>query len=161
MNHTIIKPCYELIMYDQRKFSKDSITKEAFYSMAKEDVDHIMAIDFGFWGFRTADGQRIERDLSEFTIGHVSLKVLEAVQCEPGDYFSPADMAELTGIATLREPNNLAACWRRLRLSLHETFHKPNFLLSKRTGGYGVAWNPDRSFIQITRIAHNTSRENK
>jgi hypothetical protein len=39
-----------------------------------------------------------------------------------------------------------------MRLAHGESFKEPHFFLSKRTGGMGIAWNPERSFMQIIRI---------
>jgi hypothetical protein len=154
MKSTPIKARYEIIMYDGQQFSKNVITKEDFLSMKRDAVDHVLAIDLGLWCFRAADGQWIEKDLSEVSIGEVSLKLLECMQCEPGEYFTPIDIAEITQINSLRNPNNLSARLRALRISHLESAKHQNFFQSKRTGGMGVCWNPERSFLILTKISN-------
>jgi len=153
MKPTLIQSRYELILYDGQTFSKDVVSQKDFLSMQRDRIDHVLAIDLGIWCFRTAAGEWIENDLSEVSIGQVSLRLLECVQCEPGIFFSPRDVAELTQIHSLRNPNNLSARLRALRLSHHEDYAHQNFFLSKRTGGMGVCWNPAKSFIVLTKVA--------
>ena len=152
MRKTIAKPSYEIWGYDGNDQSVETISRDDVLAIDKQSVDHFLSIDFGIWAFRTADGSWIEHQLSQRSLGTKLLKILEVVRCEPGEYFSPKDVAELTQIYKLGEPNNLSARWRAMRLAHEESFEKPHFFLSKRTGGMGIAWNPDRSFMQITRI---------
>ncbi len=152
MKTSLVKQRYELIVYENRQFSKDVITKEEFLTMQRDAFDHVLAVDLGLWCFRTRDGRWIENDLSEVSIGDTSLKVLECIQCEPGEFSSPNDVAEITGIDSMREPNNLSARLSSLRLKHNESAEQQNFFLSKRTGGFGICWNPDRSFMVLTRI---------
>lgn len=149
---TRIKPRYELWHYDGKTQSAETISRDDVLAIDRQSVDHFLSIDFGIWGFRTADGRWVEYKLSEKSLGTTLLKILDVVRCEPGEYSSPEDVAELTQIYTLRNPNNLSARWRAMRLAHEESFKKPHFFLSKRTGGLGIMWNPDRSFMQITRI---------
>jgi len=152
MRTRIVKPEYELWTYDGTDQLVKTINRDDVLAINKPSVDHVLSVDLGIWGFRRADGRWIEYDLSQTSLGPHLLKILDVVRCEPGQYFSPRDVAELTGLNKLTEPNNLSARWRALRLAHHETFGKPHFFLSKRTGGMGIAWNPERSFMQIIRI---------
>jgi hypothetical protein len=152
MRKTIVTPRYEVWDYDGSQQSVETIGRGDVLAIDKESVDHFLSVDLGIWGFRTADGRWIEYDLSQTSLGPHLLKILDVVRCEPGQYFSPRDVAELTGLDKLAEPNNLSARWRALRLAHQESFGKPHFFLSKRTGGMGIAWNAERSFMQIIRI---------
>lgn len=155
MKHKIIQPRYELWSYDGVIQSVDTISRADVLAIDRQSVDHFLSLDFGIWGFRTADGRWIEYDLSQRSLGTTLLKLLDVVRCEPGEYSSPDEVAELTQIDTLRNPNNLSARWRAMRLTHEESFNKPHFFLSKRTGGMGIAWNAERSFMQVTRIRTN------
>lgn len=148
----LIKPRYELLLYDGQQFSKDVITKEDFLAMKLDDIDHVLALDLGIWSFRTADGEWIEKGLSKASIGQVSLRLLECLQCEPGNFFSRKEVAELTQMQSFLNLNNLSARLRALRQSHQESYRRPNFFLSKRTGGMGVCWNPAKSFMVLTKI---------
>ena len=147
-----IKPRYEILGYDGKELSVETGTHEDILAIDRQSVDHFLSLDFGIWGFRTADGQWIEYDMSQKNFGTTLLKILDVVCCNPGGFFSPADVAALTQIYNLGNPNNLSSRWRSLRLLHKETFRKPHFFLSKRSGGMGVAWNAKRSFIQISRV---------
>jgi len=150
-----IKSRYELWSYDGKNSSVETITKSNVLSIDRQSVDHLLALDFGIWSFRTADGNWIEYDISENSLGPISLEILDVVRCEPGEYFSPADVAELTKKETLRNNNNLSARWMAIRSAHLENYSQPNFFLSKRAGGMGIAWNPSKSFMQITKIRGN------
>jgi len=152
MKTTIVKPRYEVWGYDGENQSVETISRDDILGINRQSVDHFISLDLGTWAFRTADGRWIEHDLSQTSLGTHLLKILDVVRCEPGQYFSPRDVAELTQLDKLAEPNNLSARWRALRLAHQESFGKPHFFLSKRTGGMGIAWNPERSFMQIIRI---------
>lgn len=155
MKTIIIKPRYELWNYDGKNSLVETITKEDVLSIDRQSVDHFLSLDFGMWSFRTLDGNWMDYDLSEKTFGPILLMILDVVRCEPGEYFSPADIATLTKIDSLRNPNNLSARWRAIRLAHLETFRQSNFFLSKRAGGMGIAWNPSKTFMQIARIRNN------
>ena len=155
MKAKIVKPRYELWSYDGKTASTETITKDDVLSLDERSADHILALDLGIWGFRTAEGKWVEYDLSERSLGSISLKILDVVRCEPGEYFSPADIAEFTGLRKLKNPNNLSARWRAIRLAHLETYQKPNFFLSKRAGGMGIAWNPAKTFIHIEKVRAN------
>ena len=155
MRKTIVTPRYDLWYYDGSKQSSETISRDDVFAIDRQSVDHFLSLDFGIWGFRTADGRWIEYDLSQRSLGTTLLKLLDVVRCEPGEYSSPDEVAELTQIDTLRNPNNLSARWRAMRLAHQESFKKPHFFLSKRTGGMGIAWNAERSFMQVTRIRTN------
>lgn len=159
MNKSFAKGRYELLIYDNYLFTKKIVTKEEFLAMDLEKVDHVMAIMLGLWCFRTADGRWIKRDLSQVSIGTVCLKIMECIQCEPGEFFTPQIIAEITQIDSMKEPNNLSVRLSSLRLKHHESGEQQNFFLSKRTGGMGVCWNPEKSFMILTRIESANHQE--
>ena len=158
MKTRIIKSRYDLWGYDGKNQFTKTISRDDVLSINKQSFDHCLLVDFGYWGFRTADGRWIEYDLSQKSLGNTLLQILDVVRCDPGYYFSPEDMEELTKIHSLGTPNNLSARWRALRLAHKETFSAPHFFLSKRTGGMGVAWNSEKSFIQITKIKQDNGK---
>jgi hypothetical protein len=146
---------YEKIHYDCSNVSVKTITKDDLLSLNHESVDHFLSIDLGIWAFRNSKGEWVKKKLSGKSLGTTCLKILECLQCEPGVFYTPDEIADLTNIYSLKDPNNLSARLRAIRLSHEETFKEPNFFLSKRAGGFGTAWNPEKSFIQIVRIKGN------
>ncbi|MFC1762827.1 hypothetical protein ACFL6U_12210 [Planctomycetota bacterium] len=152
MKTRIVKPRYELWSYDGKEQSVETVSRENVLAIDRQSVDHFLAVDFGIWGFRTADGRWIEYDLSQKSLGKILFKILDVVRCEPGEYFTPEDVEEMTGIFNLGKKNNLSARWRALRQAHLESYPHPHFFLSKRTGGLGVGWHRARSFLQVSRI---------
>jgi hypothetical protein len=155
MKSQIANSLYEKVHYDGKTVSVKTITRDEVQSLDRESVDHFLSVDLGIWEFRTSDGRWLKRRLSRKSLGSTCLKIMECVQCEPGVFFSPEEIAELTKIYSLKNPNNLSARLRSLRLCHEEKHEQPNFFLSKRPGGFGVAWNSEKSFMQIIRIKGN------
>ncbi|MFC1765001.1 hypothetical protein ACFL6U_23390 [Planctomycetota bacterium] len=157
MKTRIIKPRYDFWSYDGKRQAVYTGDQDDVLAIDRQSYDHFLSVDFGLFSFRTADNRWIEYDLSQRSLGKTLVKILDVVRCEPGAYFGPQDVFKLTKIFSLQNPNNLSARWRALRLAHEESFKRPHFFLSKRTGGLGVAWNPERSFLQITRIRSEQS----
>lgn len=155
MKAKIANSLYEKVHYDGKALSVKTITRDEVLSMDRESVDYFLSVDLGIWEFRTVDGRWIKRKLSSKSLGSTCLKIMECIQCDPGAFFGPDEIAELTNIYSLKNPNNLSARLRALRLCHEETYEEPNFFLSKRAGGFGTAWNPEKSFIQVVRIRNN------
>ncbi|MHB9071270.1 MAG: hypothetical protein ACYC54_13000 [Sedimentisphaerales bacterium] len=146
---------YDKIHYDGNIVSVKTITRDELLSLNRESVDHFLSIDLGIWAFRNSKGEWIEKKLSEKSMGTTCLMIIESLQCEPGVFYTPNEISELTNIYSLKNPNNLSARLRVIRLCHEETFKTPNFFLSKRAGGFGTAWNPKKTFMQIVRIKGN------
>lgn len=155
MKTKISNSLYEKIHYDGKTLSVKTITRDEFLSLNRESVDYFISVDLGLWAFRKANGEWVEKTLSGKSLGSTCLKIIECLLCEPGVYYTPNEIADLTNIYSLKDPNNLSARLRAIRLSHEETFEEPNFFLSKRAGGFGTAWNSEKSFIQIVRIKNN------
>ncbi|MFA6186465.1 MAG: hypothetical protein WC770_04530 [Phycisphaerae bacterium] len=146
---------YDKIHYDGNIVSVKTITRDELLSLNRESVDHFLSIDLGIWAFRNSKGKWVEKKLSEKSMGTTCLRIIECLQCEPGIFYTPNEISELTNIYSLKNPNNLSARLRVIRLCHEETFEEPNFFLSKRAGGFGAAWNPKKTFTQIVRIKGN------
>lgn len=152
MRQKIPNSFYEKIHYDTEDIDISTISREDMLAIDRTSVDHFLAVDLGICEYRAADGRWVKKKLSRKSMGSTSLMIMEAARCEPGVYFGPKEIARLTKLNSMRVPNNLSARWRCLRVFHNEDFRNPNFFLSKRAGGMGVAWNPEKSFIQIVRI---------
>lgn len=146
---------YEKLHYDGKSFTTKTITRDEMDSIDRTSVDFFWSIDLDILTYKTSDGKFVEQSISETKLGTRGIRILELVQCEPGSFFTPAEIAELLCTETLRENNNVSAIWRRIREALSEDFENPNFCLSKRPGGFGIAWPASKSFIQIIRIPNH------
>lgn len=152
-NKHIIKPRYELASYDGHEVEIRSISWQECQEINPESHDHFMSQSQGIWGYRNKQGQWIEHRIKWPGLGNTCIKIIQSVQLNPGAFLSPRNIAELCGIASLAENNNLSSRWLAIRKAHGESFKKtPRFFLSRRPGGMGVSWNPVRTWLSIERI---------
>jgi len=149
-----IEPRYQVTIYDGNPIVTKTTTRGQAMAINRQSVDHFLSTSFGVWAFRTAQDEWIEHPDADWPgFGGVCIKIVQALQLNPGEFLSPSEIAELTGFHTLRNPNALAARLMAIREAHRESFPQPRFFLSRRAGGYGIAWNPQCSWIWIERIA--------
>jgi hypothetical protein len=145
---------YEVMIYDGHETTVQAMERDQAMAINRQSVDHFMSISFGTWAFRTADGQWVEHTGADWPgLGDTCIKIIQALQLNPGEFLTPDDIVELTGFHTLRNSNALSARLKAIREVHKETFRKPHFFLSRRSGGFGVSWNPQSSWASVERIA--------
>jgi hypothetical protein len=154
---SIIKPRYRILWYDTVKIKNKIITAEELHAIDQRSVDHFMSFASNTWAYRAADERWVEDNTDWTGLGDTCLAIIKCVQDWPGEYLTPSEIAKLTGIFSLRNPNNLSARWMAIRRAHKESFHEPHFFLSKRTGGLGVAWDATRSWMRVSRIKPDSS----
>jgi len=152
MNPEIIKPRYEMQSYDGQTIRCKTITREEALAADPQSVDHFRSYVANIWGYRTPDGRWIEHNGDWKGLGDTCLKIITTVQLWPGEYQGPEEIRYLTDVYSLKTPNNLSARWAAIRRAHNETGRKPNFFLTRRNGGYGIAWNPQRSWMVVARV---------
>jgi hypothetical protein len=151
----ITQPYYECTTYDGHNISTQTLTREQVLAISPQSVDHFLSCALGIWGFRTADGEWIEHRGGDWPgLGDTGIRIIQAIQINPGEFLSPTLIAELTGCSTLRNGYALSARLMALREIHKESFRtsKPHFFLSRRAGGFAVCWNPQRTWCSIDRI---------
>ena len=122
--------------------------------LAPRSTDYFLSKTLGTWTFKTKAGKWIDHHEGIWPgLGNTSIKIIQALQFNPAEFLEPKDISELTGCFTLRDNNALSACLMRIRHVHKESAQKPNFFLSSRTGGYGLAWNPRKKWMHVERIA--------
>jgi hypothetical protein len=147
------KSSYEVLVYDGQTANMSTLTREQAMAIDPQSSDYFRSSAFGIIGFRTAEGEWIEyRDGSCPGLGDVCLRIIQALQLCAGEFLTPAEIAELTGRDSLRENNVLSARLMAIRKGHKESNAKPHFFLSRRAGGFAVAWNPQYSWTWIERI---------
>ena len=146
---------YEITVYKQSDISTQIMTRSDALAIRPESVDHYLAPAFGLWAHRTSSNKWIDHNIKWPRLGSVCIKVIQAVQLNPGEFLSPQEVSELTGIQGADLNNWLAARWLAIRKAHQESFRKPFFFLSRRSGGMAVAWNPQRSWMWIHRIMNS------
>ena len=152
-----IKPRYEVTAYDGQEITTKTMTREQVMAINPQTVDYFLSTAFGIWGFRTDQDEWVEHNAGDWPgLGDTCIRIIQAVQLNPGEFLTPQEIADLTGFFTLRENNVLSARLMVIRQVHKETAQKPNFFLSRRAGGYGVAWRPEKTWLWIERITPTT-----
>ena len=144
---------YEVMHYDGKTIDTRTVTNEQVMEINPRSVDHFRSSTFGIHAHGTTEGVWIEhRDGNCPGLGDVCLRIIQALQLNPGEFLTPTEIAELTGRDSLRENNVLSARLLAIRRVHKESSIKPHFFLSRRAGGFAVAWNPQYSWMWIERI---------
>jgi len=147
------KSRYEKRHFDGKTTNTKTITYEQVMEINPQSVNHFQSSAFGIHAYRTAEGVWIEhRDGNCPGLGDVCLRIIQTLQLNPGEFLTPREIAELTGRDSLRENNVLSARLLAIRKAHKESNTKPHFFLSRRAGGFAVAWNPQYSWMWIERI---------
>lgn len=146
---------FEIRSYQQADLSVRTATYTEAQALHWQEYHHVLSMSLGVWSFENAEKQRITPEPHWPGLGIKCIKLLQALQENPGHYLSPSAICELTGEDTFLENNNLSARLLHLRKLHHESFRKPHLFLSRRSGGLAVAWHPDRSWLSIERITKN------
>jgi hypothetical protein len=148
-----IKPRYEVTIYDGQTITTKTMTREQVMAINPQSVHYFMSIVFGILGFRTEEDEWIQFNDSDWPgLGDVCIKIIQALQINPGEFLTPTEIAELTGYWSLRNGNALSARLKAIREAHKESSKKRHFFLSRKSGGYRVAWSPNYSWMQIERI---------
>ena len=151
--HEIVQPRYEVTFYDGQAIATRTMTREQVLAINPQSVDHCLSPDLGIWAFKTAEGEWIEHRGGIWPgLGDTGIKVISATQLNPGEFLTPADIAELTGYATLRKGYALSARLMALREAHRESGRNPHFFQSRRAGGYAIGWNPECRWMRIDRM---------
>ena len=156
MNKTI-KPLYEVTTYDGHDKTTQNMTRQQVAAIDSQSVDYYFSTAFGIWGFKTAQDKWIEHRKSDWAgMGDVCIKIVQAIQWNPGEFLSPKVIAELTGRSTLGNKNALSARLMSLRTIHKESYKEPTFFLSRKSGGFAIAWNSKKTWMWIERIPPET-----
>jgi hypothetical protein len=149
----IIKHRYEVTVYDRQEVTTKSMTRDQVMQINPQSFDYFLSLAFGIWAFRTAEDKWIAHEAADWPgIGNTGIKIIQATQLNPREFLIPAEIAELTGCATLRNSNALSARLKAIREAHKESFKYPNFFLSRRDGGFAIAWNAEKTWAWIERI---------
>ena len=148
------KPRYDFTAYDGTDIISRTLTREQVAALQEQDYDHFFSMTLGRWVYRTFDGKWIVHEGANWPgIGKVCIKIMQAVQLNPGEFQTPDDIAYLTGYSTLRKTTNtLSARLKAMREAHSESSKHRNFFLSRRDGGFAIAWNPKKTWCWVERV---------
>jgi hypothetical protein len=148
-----VKYRYETIVYDGQEITTKNITRKEVMGLVHRSTDYFLSKTLGTWTFKTQAGKWIDHHDGIWPgLGNTSIKIIQALQFNPAEFLEPKDISELTGYFTLRDNNALSACLMRIRHVHKESAQKPHFFLSRKTGGYGICWNPKCHWMWCERI---------
>jgi hypothetical protein len=152
-NKDINKPRYEVMIYDGQTITTKTMTREQVMELNPQAVDYFLSMAFGILGFRTNEDEWIQFNNADWSgLGDVCIKIIQAILLNPGEFLKPQEIADLTDCFTLRNPNALSARLMAIRKVHKESYRKPRFFLSRKTGGFAIAFNPQCSWMWIERI---------
>ena len=150
----IIKPRYEMTSYDGQEVVTRTLSNEQMAQIDPQSFDYYLSLNRGIWAFRDIDGKWIEHNNAIWPgLGYVSIRLIQAMQLNVMEGFQrPDEIAELTGCTTLRNGNALSARLKAIRDSHQESYEQAHFFLSRRAGGFAIAWNPQYTWLSLERI---------
>jgi hypothetical protein len=160
MNFTRIDFRYQATVYNGNCINTTIMTRKQAMEINYQTYDHVTSLDLGIVGFRTSDGQWHEFRNGDWPgIGDTSLRVIQAMQLNVNDLLTPKDIAEITGIESLRDSNVLSARLKAIRESHFESFKGGvNLFLSRKAGGYAIGWSPRKTWLWLERISPETNK---
>lgn len=151
---------YEVTYYDGQDISTQVLSRRKAVQLDPRGFDYFLSVSMGLWFFRTAEGEWVEHHDGIWPgFGNTCIKIVRATQLNTPEFVTPEDIAAVTGYNTLRNNNALSARWKAIRVAHQEDFRQPNFFLSRRSGGFGVAWNPNKTFCWVERIPSGPAGE--
>ena len=153
MNPKNLKSRYEVTTYDAQEISTKPMTREQAMAIKPQSFDYFLSSAFGIWGFRTAEDEWIEHRGGNWPgLGDVCIRIIQDIQFNSPDFLTPPEVADHTGRFKLRNGYALSARLMTIREIHKESFKKPHFFLSRRAGGFAIAWNPEKTWCWVERI---------
>lgn len=144
---------YEGTVYDGRDITTRVMTRGQLARMRDHPYDHVLSKALGIWAHTTSQGERIRHELADWPgLGDTGIRIIQAVQLNPGEFLAPEEIAALTGCDTLRNGNALSARLKAIREAHRESFRTPHFFLTRRAGGFAIAWNPAKTWMWLEKV---------
>jgi len=151
---------YDFTAYDGTDIISRTLTREQVAALQEQDYDHFFSMSLGRWAYRTLSGLWIVHDGANWPgIGDACIKIMQAIQLNPGEFQTPLDIAHLTGYSTFRSNNVLSARLKAIREAHSESSNNRNFFLSRRDGGFAIAWNPKKTWCWVERVQLDSPSE--
>jgi len=141
---------YDVSQYDGNEVLAKTLTVEEKRKLKPKQFDCFMSLSDGVLGFRAKDRKWREYHGRWPRIGPVSLKILQAVMLNPGDFLSPVQILDLTGYESLLDGGVLAARIHGLRKTFLDTTEY--FIQTRKSAGYALRWSKSRTWLWVERI---------
>lgn len=148
------KARYEVTAYDGQDITTRMVTRAQLTEMQDQRYDYFFSKTLGKWSHTTTQDERIRHEHADWPgIGDTCIRIIQAIQLNPGEFLPPGEIAQLTGFDTLRNPNALSARLKAIREAHRETFRRPHFFLTRRAGGFAIAWNPAKTWMWLEKVS--------
>lgn len=127
-----------------------SITAKEREQIDTKKPDLFISSPDGMLAFRRESGEWVEHHGKWPGMGRVMLAVLQALMLNSGDFLTPADIASITGVSSLRENNNLSARVAALRRFFKDKDQR--FIETRDSGSYAIRLPQCRTFLWVERV---------
>jgi hypothetical protein len=141
---------YQVTVYDGSAMTVKTVSGKEKNAFKPEACDLYYSPPDGVLAFRDADGNWVEYRGQWPRFGPKCIGILQAILLNPGDFLTPAAIAELTAFESLRENTVLAARVFAMRKSLRDPGTR--FVETRTSNGYAIRWPRGRSFLWIELI---------
>ena len=141
---------YDKTCYDAHEVTVETISAEERQEIKPLGFDFYMSKADGVLLFRTETGKWIEYVTSWPRLGPVTLAALNALQLNPGEFLTPEQIGRISGYTSLGRVGPLVARVHAMRKTLKD--RDGWFIETKTSGGYGVRWVKERTWIWIERL---------
>ena len=138
---------YDVTQYDGREVTVTRMTAAEVRGLKPQTFDHFISTRDAIMAFRTASGKWIEWRNEWPGVGPVGLAILRSLQMNPGDFLTPEDIAELTGVNSLKRNEVLAARVCRLREAHADKSQR--FIETRTASGYAIRWPRERTWLWV------------
>jgi hypothetical protein len=140
---------YDVTQYDGREVTVTRMTAAEVQKIKPQAFDYFISTRDAILAFRTAAGKWIEYRNKWPGVGPVGLAILRSLQMNFGDFLTPEDIAELTGINSLKRNEVLAA--RSCRLRKTHADKSQRFIETRTADRFAIRWPRERTWLWVDR----------
>lgn len=145
-----LNPRWEITQYDGKQITMRTVAEAEMLAIQPQQFDHYRSNSLGIYAYRNKAGIWVVHENIWPMMGPVNCDLLEAVQLHPGAYLTPAALAQVTNISSLRDNGNAAVYAHKVRLAHGNEGER--FIETRRSGGLAYRWPRERTWIWIERI---------
>ena len=149
---------FELKHWDGHAMKTQPVSAEEIRAIDRNIADYFISSCLRVLSFRAASGKRFEHAGRWPGIGRVGIKILRAIQSQPGVYLGPMELTILTEEESLLDTANLAARNYVLRKAHCETKEIAHFFLTPDTGSIALTWPAHLTWMSLDVLPVATDR---
>ena len=146
---------YDVMIGEGKNVESKIMTSEELRLLAWNRFKVIICIVTARMVVTSSSGERIVYEDRWPRMGRVSLRLLEALLLNSGEYLTPVDLAEITGNDNLRENGTVAARILAIRKTLWD--RNETYIQTQKTPGHYAARWTGKPFIWVKRAPNELS----